>query len=176
MEYKYIMNMGLAFDEDKAISKLEKLGMHGWILESFSHGGLFYKLRKSAPIEISYSIDYQKTASSEYFDLFKAAGWSHVVTAGNDIHIFSAPKGTTPIYSDKESEADKYMDTRSTLGKGLIVALISTILFTILTLVTDENMALNLTFFILLVLSVVITIPCLMTYIGFTHRIHKLKK
>ena len=33
---------------------------------------------------------------------------THVVSLGNQTQIFSAPVGTKPIYSDRESEIEKY--------------------------------------------------------------------
>ena len=33
---KYIMNLGLAFDEDRAMKKLSQMAKEGWILEEMS--------------------------------------------------------------------------------------------------------------------------------------------
>ncbi|HZG73628.1 MAG TPA: DUF2812 domain-containing protein, partial [Chondromyces sp.] len=98
---KYVSNNGLAFTEEKEMKKLADYAKQGWILEGFA--GLGYKLKKSEPQNIVYSLDYQQEADQEYFSYFETAGWSHVCSAGKEIHIFSAPAGTEPIYSDRET-------------------------------------------------------------------------
>lgn len=76
---------------------LKKLSFAGFLLE------------KSTPEDLIYSIDYRllkEGEKEEYLALFASAGWEHVCSS-YDIHIFKAPSGTNPIYSDVESAEDK---------------------------------------------------------------------
>jgi len=104
---KYMPSNGLAFSEQKDMEKLAKKAKQGWMLKKFAFMG--YRLEKSEPEDIQYSIDYrslEKGEKEEYFELFQMAGWSHVCS-NYDIHIFKAATGTQPIYSDPDSTVDK---------------------------------------------------------------------
>lgn len=103
---KYVPSGGLAFSEDKELRKLEEYAGEGWVLDRFAFLG--YQLRKAEPRKLQYSLDYQSHADKGYFDLFEEAGWTHVCSAGCEIHIFSAPLGINPIYTDKATTFDKY--------------------------------------------------------------------
>lgn len=104
---KYMMSKGLAFAEKGDLEKLSKKAKQGWHLKSLALAG--YRLEKSVPEEIEYSIDYRllrEEEKEEYFEIFSLAGWEHVCSS-YDMHIFKALPGTNPIYSDKESAVDK---------------------------------------------------------------------
>lgn len=103
---KYVPSGGLAFNEEKDLRKLEKYADEGWILDRFAFLG--YQLKIAEPRKLQYSLDYQPKADMEYFKLFEVAGWTHVCSAGCEIHIFSASVNTKPIYSDRETIYDKY--------------------------------------------------------------------
>jgi len=107
MKSKYVMISGLAFSEESDMERLKKYASQGWILEDII-GGFFYKLKKDKPQDIVYNLDYQTDANEEYLTIFKEAGWKLVVSVEKQMHIFSAQAGTKPIYSDCESEIDKY--------------------------------------------------------------------
>jgi hypothetical protein len=100
-ENKYIMNMGLAFDEDRAMKKLSRMAKEGWILKEMSLSR--YKLVKGKPKEIVYSMDYKELSKddNEYFEVFQSSGWEHMCSFGA-YHFFSAPPETVPIYTEKE--------------------------------------------------------------------------
>ena len=127
---KYIPSGGLAFYEEKEMKKLAKHAKEGWMLEKFA--GLGYKLRKEEPSDVEYSLDYQKEADDEYFTFFEAAGWSHVCSAGNEIHIFNAPTGTKPIYTDRPTTIEKYEREKKQMGKAALPFFISTVVFWLL--------------------------------------------
>ncbi|MBU3092834.1 DUF2812 domain-containing protein [Clostridium sp. CM028] len=65
---RYILNMGFAFDEDRAMKKLCQRAKEGWILKEMS--GFRYKLVKGEPREIVYSMDYKELSENdnEYFE------------------------------------------------------------------------------------------------------------
>ena len=108
-KYKYISNMGLAFDEERTLRKLNLLAKEGWILDRLTlwRG---YRLRKGTPQELVYSMDYKKLdegSQEEYFELFEMSGWKHICSY-QDIHFFAAPHGNIPIYTDRDSHQHKY--------------------------------------------------------------------
>jgi len=119
---KYVASGGLAFEEEKDMEKLANLAREGWIFERFYFMG--YMLKKSAPKDIQYAIDYRKGADSDYFAYFEEAGWKHEGTTGDSIHLFSAPKGIAPIYTDKMSVLEKYESEKRSMGKAAFFSLL----------------------------------------------------
>lgn len=124
MKNKYVMVSGFAFSEETDMEKLSGYARKGWVLEGISRV-FFYKLKKDTPQDIIYSVDYQKEATEEYFELFSQAGWRRVTSIGNEIHIFSAPADTKPIYSERDTELEKYVDVKNKTAKGSIYSLVS---------------------------------------------------
>jgi len=120
---RYIINMGLAFDEDRAMKKLSQMAKKGWILEEMST--FRYKLVKGEPREIVYSIDYKKLDKNgdEYFELFQSSGWEHMCSYG-DFHLFSAPPKTVPIYTEKENYLSKYKSLKDGYKKAATISIL----------------------------------------------------
>ncbi|WP_050180463.1 DUF2812 domain-containing protein [Domibacillus robiginosus] len=178
---KYMGSGGLAFDEEQDMTRLEKMARKGWMFDRFAFMG--YKLKKAQPQEIQYSLDYRKNADSDYFAYFKEAGWSHVASSANYIHLFSAPPGTVPIYSDKETMIDKYENEKIMMRKGAFVMLLVTLLCMAAIYFTNNTTlfsgiqglvegALN----IVLCISLIGLIFTGMPYVGYLYRVNKLKK
>ncbi|EJO5347395.1 DUF2812 domain-containing protein [Clostridium botulinum] len=170
MKSKYVMVGGLAFSEEWDMKRLRNYAKEGWILEGIV-GGFFYKLKKDKPQDIVYSLDYQKYIDEEYLTLFKEAGWKLMVSIGGEMHIFSAKAGTKPIYSDCESEMDKYISVRNTTGKGSLYSLILGIIL------------IGLSFFIknifitgLLLMDFIVFVFSFMPYVAYGYRIKQIKK
>ncbi|GKX66524.1 DUF2812 domain-containing protein [Inconstantimicrobium mannanitabidum] len=176
MKSKYVMIGGLAFDEESDMEKLKNYASQGWILERIV-GGFFYKLRKDKPQNIVYSLDYQTEAEEEYFTIFKEAGWELVLSLGDQIHIFSAQAGTKPIYSDCESEIDKYTCVRNKTRRGTIYSLIIAIVLIGLLLVS--TIIIKPIFLIILILIVIDTFIFafnFMPYLAYNSRIKIIKR
>ena len=116
---KYIPSGGLLLSEHKDMMKLTKLAKQGWILESFKNLG--YKLRKGEPQDIQYCIDYneEKEDLEEYLSLFENSDWTYICSF-DGYHFFKAPKGTSPIYSDKETLSLKYEKQYKLMKKAVI--------------------------------------------------------
>lgn len=127
-EVKYVYNGGLAFSEDRDMQRFSDYAREGWFLESFAYLGFSYKLRKGTPKKLVYSLDYRKNADEEYFALFEASGWSLVCSQAH-IHIFSAPVGTKPIYTDQDTLLEKYEQEKNTTGKYAFTFLLTTFVF-----------------------------------------------
>lgn len=176
MKSKYVMINGLAFSEEGDMEKLKNYASQGWILEDIV-GGFFYKLRKDKPQNIAYNLDYQTEANEEYFTIFKEAGWKLVVSVENYMHIFSAEAGTKPIYSDCESEIDKYTSIRNRTRKGTIYSLILAI--ALMGLLVVSLIAIKPIFLIilgLLIIDIFVFVFNFMPYLAYNSRIKQIKK
>lgn len=176
MKKKYVMINGLAFNEESDMNKLKKYAKEGWILEAIV-AGLFYRLKKDKPRDIDYSLDYQSEADEEYFSLFLEASWTRVVSVANEMHIFSAPEGTKPIYSDRESEIDKYARMKKQTGKGTVYSFIA---MAILAFAVMGSVFIFKPIFIVLnllfIASFIAFVFNFMPYLAYAYRLKKLRK
>jgi hypothetical protein len=173
---KYIYNGGLAFSEEKDMQRLRKYAKEGWLLESPAWMGFGYKLRKDKPSDLIYNLDYRIDADEEYFTYFEEAGWKLVCSFGDQIHIFSAPAGTKPIYSDSSSLVDKYEQEKSKTGTYALPFLITTLIFFLASMFDTGfllPMWVNKT---LILLGTISLIPLIFTGLPFIGYVWKLKK
>jgi len=176
MKSKYVMISGLAFSEEGDMEKLKNYASQGWILEDIV-GGFFYKLRKDKPQNIVYNLDYQTETNEEYFTIFKEAGWKLIVSKENYMHIFSAQAGTKPIYSDCESEIDKYTSIRNQTSKGTLYSLIIAIaLMGLLVISLIVIKPISLIILGLLIIDIFIFVFNFMPYLAYNSRIKQIKK
>ena len=178
---KYIASGGLAFDEEKDMRKLADYARKGWVFEKFSFMG--YKLEKSSPVELQYALDYRKEADEDYFAYFDEAGWKHEGTSGGYIHLFSAPKGIAPIYTDKSTILEKYQNEKKWMGKAaLLMLLVNIALAVAFYFVTSgayyqaNDTTITITFAILQVLGLICLIFTGLPYLGYVHRVRKWRK
>ncbi|WP_078592880.1 DUF2812 domain-containing protein [Evansella clarkii] len=150
---KYVMSEGLAFAEKKDMEKLRRLSLKGWHVRNFKFMG--YSLEKGPSSDFKYSIDYRSLKEEEreeYLDFFSSAGWTHVTTEGNT-HLFRAAPGTPPIYSDRETAAEKHGELGSSVRWTVISFVIITALAWLGTLITTGAFQSTLT-----VIAVILTI------------------
>lgn len=134
---KYVMSKGLSFAEHEEMQMLSEYASKGWILCKF--GFLGYKLKKAKSEQLQYSLDYRNSPDKEYFLYFEEAGWHHVCSIGNTLHIFSAPEGTKPIYTDSVTESEKYIIQYESIKKVAIPSLLCSILLIALVLIAKHN-------------------------------------
>lgn len=175
MKSKYIMINGLAFSEESDMEKLKEYAKEGWILEGIA-GGFFYKLKKDTPQDIVYSLDYQREADEEYFAMFKEAGWKLITSIKGQMHIFMAQAGAKPIYSDCESEIDKYIDVRNQTKKGSIYSLLVAIILISLLIVSAISIrSIFIVVLGLLIIDIWVFTFNFMPYLAFNSRIKKMK-
>lgn len=176
MKSKYVMISGLAFNEEGDMEKLQDYASKGWILEGII-GGFFYKLKKDKPQDIVYSIDYQRGADEEYFDMFKEAGWKLATSVEDQIYIFVAQTGAKPIYSDHESKIDKYINVRNQTRKGSLYSLLVGI--ALIGLSIFSIVAIRPIFLIivgLLLIDIVVFVFNFMPYLAYNSRIKQIKE
>lgn len=167
---KCVMSKGFAFGEDEEMKMLSSYAEKGWILYKF--GILGYKLKKAKPQKLQYSLDYRSNADDEYFSYFKEAGWHHVCSLVNSMHIFSAPKGTKPIYTDSDTILEKYISQYELIKPIAISSLSCCILSFILVLLAKYNYIPDIfrkVFGIILMATAMIaiftTLPCISYYL-----------
>ncbi len=176
MKSKYVIINGFAFSEESDMEKLKEYARQGWILEDIV-GGFFYKLRKDKSQDIIYNLDYQTEVNEEYFTIFKEAGWNRIVSVENYMHIFSAQAGTKPIYSDCDSEIDKYTSIRNLTRKGTLYSLILAI--ALIGLLVVSLVAIKPIFLIivgLLIIDIFVFVFSFMPYLAYNSRIKQIKK
>jgi hypothetical protein len=180
-EYKYLLNMGLAFDEDKAMKKLSKMAREGWVLKEMT--SLRYKLVKDEPKELIYSMDYKKLDKDEkeYFELFDSSGWKHRCSYG-PFHFFSAAPGAVPIYTDKENYLSKYTNSKKVYFKAFLVSLVILLFNIFIQTALFDNLyggAAKFAFLISEIIGLVsaaIVVPSLMVCIAFLVKERKVMK
>ncbi|MBA2176249.1 DUF2812 domain-containing protein [Halobacillus locisalis] len=126
MKKKYVVSRGLAFGEEKDMAKLTSYAKQGWVLERFAPFG--FLLKKGKVQHLSFAVDYNKDPDDEYFAYFEQAGWTHMCSGVDYIHVFSSPEGTQPIYSDRETTLEKYEVEKKNTGMVALPSLIATIL------------------------------------------------
>lgn len=176
MKSKYVMISGFAFSEESDMEKLRNYAREGWILEDIV-AGLFYKLKRDEPKDIVYSLDYQSEANEEYFNLFIESGWKPVISVGNEMHIFSAQAGSNPIYSDCQSEIEKYIRMKRQAEKGTLYSLIVAVaLIALLVISVITIRPIFLIVFGLLMLDIFVFIFNFMPYIAYNSRIKQIRK
>jgi hypothetical protein len=175
MKYKYIIIKGLASNEEQDMLKLSEYASKGWILESISCG-FFFKLRKDVPQDLIFTLDYQSNITEDYYLILKQAGWKLVTTIQDEIHIFSAPSGTPAIYSDSETELDKYTKIKIGTKKVVIYSFIISILL-ILSLIPSVLISkpLFIVMLLLLTIDIIVLTFNLIPFLSYSDRIKQIK-
>ncbi|HDX9578147.1 TPA: DUF2812 domain-containing protein [Bacillus pseudomycoides] len=107
MKKSYRLSSGLAFAEQKDLQMLQQRAQKGWRVVSFKAG--LYTFEQAKPEDVIFNFDFQDvpdTEFSEYMNLFEESGWMHVSSHAG-IHLFKAPMGTTPIYTDTSTKKSR---------------------------------------------------------------------
>ncbi|MEG0440473.1 MAG: DUF2812 domain-containing protein [Solibacillus sp.] len=167
---KYFTSGGIAFSEKGDLTRLKKFASKGWNVKGYK--GMGYELEKGEPEEVDFSIDIHHLAEGdedEYFAMFEYAGWEHVCTNNHtNTHLFKAPVGTEPIYSDKETKVEKLLR----LQNSIMPAVWITVGFTIITyvLMLFSGGAMSAVFEVLFIIFLMLMVPCISMYIALTYR------
>lgn len=170
-ETRYVMMRGLAFSETSDMKTLQNLAQDGWQLEGISFC-IMFRLRKAEPEQVEYSMDYREDADEDYFEYFRATGWEPVLSAGH-IHIFKAPPGTRPLYTDSQTIWEKYSIEKRRFGRYTLFSLpLVALIFVMVALVEAPPDWL----YILPPLLIAPFTVSFMTYLGYVTQLAKLKK
>ena len=105
----------------------------GQRLPGFSLAAHGWRFEDAEPEDVIFDMAYETDPDDDYFDLFRAAGWTPVLTYGH-IHFFKATPGTAPVHTGTESRLEEALDNRSlflrytavTLAAVLLVVLVMT--------------------------------------------------
>jgi hypothetical protein len=95
------MSSGLAFAEEHDLQRLSMWAAEGWRLAKIEH--MWMVLEQAPPEQAIFAIDYQEAPDPEYFEMCSAAGWHHVTSVEQQIHLFKAAPGTAAIFSPADS-------------------------------------------------------------------------
>jgi len=161
---KYIISGGLAFTEEKDMEKLRRYSLKGWHVSNFKLMG--YTLEKGECLDYIYSVDYrslEENEEEEYFDFFSSAGWSHITSEAN-IHLFRALPNTKPIYSDRDTTAEKYENLSGSMKKLVIPFVLITALVWVGAMISSGTLE-SLLQIVAVILSV-IAIPMALTTVA----------
>ena len=167
---RYILNMGLAFDEDRIMKKLSRMAKEGWILEGMSL--IRYKLIKGQPRDLVYSMDCKDlgTDADEYFELFQSSGWEYVCSYG-PFHFFCASPETVPIYTEKENYLNKYKSSKEGCKKAANISILLLIILVLIEFLLGskiEGKAIKNIMGIISIILVIIGVPSLMVSVAYS--------
>ncbi|MED3962765.1 DUF2812 domain-containing protein [Bacillales bacterium AN1005] len=161
---KYVLSGGLAFAEEKDMKQLRKLSNDGWHVSGFKFMG--YTLKKGESADYIYSVDYRSLKdmeAEEYFEFFASSGWTHISSEGS-IHLFRALPGTKPIYSDRETTAEKHVNSIKSM-RWLVISMVFLTVFACLGALISTG-TLQMVFNILAVVFLIVAIPASWTLIA----------
>lgn len=105
---------GLAFAEEHDLQRLSTWAAEGWRLSRIH--GMFMVLEQAPPEQAVFAIDYQDKPDPEYFEMCATAGWQHVTSIEQQIHLFKAAPETPAIFSPTDSTT-KYQRAARMLAK-----------------------------------------------------------
>ena len=97
---------------------------------------MYIVLERATPEQVIFAVDYQTSPDDEYYALCHVAGWTHVLSLSNTIHLFKAPVGTRPLFSTHDhsmvGRAQQQLQNVALLSSLVLVVLtwlISTLLW-----------------------------------------------
>lgn len=106
--------------EEYDMERLSLEAKKGYIVEKL---GIRYTLRYQKPENLIFAIDYRDHPDAEYFELIKKSGWTHVDSL-EYIHLFKAPTGTAPLYTDTATQIEKYTQETRRMGQYSLAAIL----------------------------------------------------
>ena len=176
MKEKFVIITALAFSDQKDTQRLSEFASKGLQLKDYRIPLLSYKLVPKDKQDIDYLIDYHQGVNQEYLKSYSQNGWNHVFTHEN-LHFFSAVKGTIPFYTDVEGKKECYKKESKRYALFVLISLFPTSIFGFLLYnfrLAGESVTLPL--FILTGLSVMSLIICTMPFITYHFRAERLER
>lgn len=95
------ISSGLAFAEEYDLQRLTQWAAEGWRVVQIK--GMYMILEQASPEQAIFAIDYQDAPDSDYFEMCAAAGWQHVMSVEQQIHLFKSTPGTAAIFSPADA-------------------------------------------------------------------------
>ncbi|AEQ05612.1 DUF2812 domain-containing protein [Corynebacterium pseudotuberculosis] len=98
---------GLAFPPNKDLELFSRMAAKGKHLSGVGLAGHGWTFKDGEPEHAIFDLVYEHNPHQDFYDIFAAAGWTHVLSASN-IHVFKAPPGTTPAHTSIESKREEF--------------------------------------------------------------------
>lgn len=116
------MGAGLAVDPGKDLRMFADMARQGKHLSGVAMLGHGWRFVDGEPEDVVYDLAYESDTTPDYFDIFRAAGWTPVLSL-EGIHIFKAAPGTSPVHSSAESRREEAERNRDRYIRYSAVAL-----------------------------------------------------
>lgn len=167
MSKTHKMSTGLAFTPEKDLKMFSRMAAKGKRLDGFSGIGHGWTFTDAPPEDAIFDLTYEKDPSPDYFDMFRAAGWSSVVSMG-DVHVFKAVPGTPPVHTSQESRREEIERQQKQFGRySAITVSVWVFIFAVLWLM---GVKWGITFNVLLFAAIPVVYTVL-PLLGYTHRL-----
>lgn len=101
---KYKLAGGFAITPEREIKLFKEMSNKGWHLTGMK-GSLLYLFEKGEPYSYDYALNFEDEIDQDMLAYYEASGWSPVIIIYG-IQVFRAKAGTTPIFSDQESQIE----------------------------------------------------------------------
>jgi len=160
--HKFILGSGIAISPEKDMALFKKMSEQGWHL----NGTLlwWYRFHQGEPTDYDYASNMELKVTKEMLSIYKDSGWMPII-AVDGFQIFRAKAGTTPIFSDRDSEIEALEETRHNMFKaGIIWSITFLCIMSARLTIFNDNVILG---GILTILSTLISIPAVINIIGF---------
>ncbi|MCE2852320.1 MAG: DUF2812 domain-containing protein [Roseiflexaceae bacterium] len=125
---------GLACSVEEDLQHMSQWAAEGWQVVAVRR--MCVVLERATPEQVLFAVDYQTSPDDEYYALCHVAGWTHVLSLSNTIHLFKAPVGTRPLFSTHDNsiivraqQQLQHMALLSSLVLVVMTWLISTLLW-----------------------------------------------
>ena len=165
------MGHGLAVSPDKDMAmfaEMARKGKHLSGVNALAHGFTF---TDGPAQELVFDLAHEDHPTPDYFDIFAAAGWTHVVSVDN-AHIFKAAPGTPPLHLGTDSKRDELIRNRNRYAFHSAIAL--AILFAVGYVVRNStwNIGIKSPLITIALIPVVYTVVPLVGYMNGLRKLH----
>lgn len=166
------LSNGLAFAPEKDLALFAEMAADGKHLSGIAKLGHGWSFADGTPEKFIFDLAYEGNPEQDYFDIFKAAGWTPVLSLG-DMHIFRALPGTTPVHTNTDSRRVELTRNRNRYICFCVIAL------AILIAVGFVARGYSWNGWVTFSLSVLLVIPVVYTALplaGYWHHLNKLNQ
>ena len=157
------LGAGLAFEPEKDLVRFAEMAAQGKHLAGIAHLGHGWRYVDGEPEDVVFDLAYEIDPDADYLEYFRAAGWSHVLTAGN-VHIFKAAPGTPPVHTGEETRREELLRERNRFVGFSLVALLLFVGVGLGLRHVDWNVWLEMALLVVALIPVVYTVLPLMGY------------
>lgn len=117
------MGSGLAVNPDRDLHLFADMARQGKHLNGMAKLGHGWRFADGEPEEAVFDLAYESDPSPDYFDLFRQAGWTCVLSIGR-VHVFKAAPGTVALHTSADSKREEVQRNRDRFGRSAAVALL----------------------------------------------------